>query len=208
MAKEGRHLSSAPPYGYRKEGERKERGLVVEDREAKILRLIFDACLQKIPLYKIREKACEIGFKRKGNMAIQRILKNPVYAGLLKVKTFKNYPGGLFPGAHEPIIDRVTWYEVQTKIKKSKKTKIKIDDNIPLRGILKCHCGKPLTGAASRGKSGRYYYYYKCASPGHNNISAIEAHQQFPGICKLMSIPERDMQLIRKKKATFVLNLK
>lgn len=133
-------------------------------------------------------------------MAIQRILKNPVYAGLLKVKTFKNYPGGLFPGAHEPIIDRVTWYEVQTKIKKSKKTKIKIDDNIPLRGILKCHCGKPLTGAASRGKSGRYYYYYKCASPGHNNISAIEAHQQFPGICKLMSIPERDMQLIRKKK--------
>lgn len=29
-------------------------------------------------------------------MAIERVLKNPVYAGLLKVEAYKNYPGGLF----------------------------------------------------------------------------------------------------------------
>ncbi|MBC9794956.1 recombinase family protein [Sinomicrobium weinanense] len=198
-AKEGPYLSSVPPYGYRKAGECKERILVVEDREAKIVRFIFDAYLRKIPLYIIREKACKIGFQRKGNTAIQRILKNPAYAGLLKVKPFKNYPGGLFPGAHEPIIDRVTWHEVQTKMKKPKKTRTKIDDNIPLRGILKCHCGKPLTGAASRGKSGRYYYYYKCASPGHNNISAIKAYHQFLGICEFMSLTKRKIQQIKEK---------
>src|SRR5690606_33209360 len=100
----------------------------------------------------------------------------------------------------EPIIDKATWHIVQNKIKTPEKTKSIINDNIPLRGILKCHCGNPLTGAASRGKLGKYYYYYKCNNTSkHNNISAIKAHQQFLGICKLMSISERDIQLIRKK---------
>ncbi|MET3037160.1 hypothetical protein ABXT08_13705 [Chryseobacterium sp. NRRL B-14859] len=38
-------------------------------------------------------------------MAIERVLTNPIYAGLLKVATYKTYTGGLFNGIHEPIID-------------------------------------------------------------------------------------------------------
>ncbi len=64
-------------------------------------------------------------------------------------------------------------------MKKPQKVRTVIDEEIPLRGVLKCHCGNPLSGARSRGKSGKYFYYYKCRFLKHNNISAIIAHDQF-----------------------------
>ncbi len=46
--------------------------------------------LGNVPLYKIKEIAYQSGFDRKGNMAIDRVLANPVYAGLVKVEPFKD----------------------------------------------------------------------------------------------------------------------
>lgn len=45
--------------------------------------------------------------------------------------------------------------------------------------VLKCYCycGKVVTGAPSRGKLGKYYYYYKYAKPHPLNPSADKAHQ-------------------------------
>lgn len=196
-AKEGRFIHNSPPYGYRKQGERKERCLVVEESEAKIVRFIFDTFLRGVPSYMIKKKVYELGFDRRGNSSIERILTCPVYAGLLKVEPYKEHPGGLFPGIHEPIVDITTWQMVQSKMKKPSKIRSIIDDEIPLRGLLKCHCGNLLTGAPSRGKSGKYFYYYKCRCPKHNNISALKAHDQFSMICELMSLPERSVKDIR-----------
>ena len=196
-AKEGRFVFKNPPFGYKKEGERKERQLVVNEPEAKIVKFIFDAYLRDVPLYKIKEKAYELGFDRKGNMAIERVLSNPVLAGLLYVEAYKEYPGGFFPAIHEPIIDMTTWQMVQSKMKKPEKIRTVLDDEIPLRGILKCHCGNPLSGAPSRGKSGKYFYYYKCRFSKHNNISAIKAHDQFMGVCELMSLTGSKVKEIR-----------
>ena len=86
------------------------------------------------------------------------------------------------------IIDKLTWNMVQAKIKRPVKERSIIDEAIPLRGVLKCHCNKPLTGAASRGKSGKYFYYYKCNESKHNNISAIKAHNQLLSACEMMSL--------------------
>jgi len=197
-AKEGRYVHNSPPFGYRKEGEGKQRKLVVNEKEAKIVRFIYDSYLRDVPSYVIKEMVSKIGFNRLGNDAIMRVLTNSVYAGLLKVDPFKEHPGGLFPGIHEPIIDITTWKMVQNKIIKPDKVKTIIDDNIPLRGVLKCHCGNLLTGAPSRGKSGKYFYYYKCKCPKHNNISAIKAHSQFLQICDLMSISKKTVDEIRE----------
>lgn len=196
-AKEGRYVYKNAPFGYRKEGERKDRRLIVEETEAKIVRFIYDAYLKNTPLYRIKEQAQQLGFATKGNMAIERVLTNPVYAGLLKVDTYKNYTGGLFDGIHEPIIDTTTWKMVQEKMKRPEKTRTVIDDEIPLRGVLKCHCGNPLSGAPSRGKSGKYFYYYKCKHSKHNNISAVRSHDQFLSICELMSLPSEQVRKIR-----------
>lgn len=190
-AKEGRYIGTRPPFGYIKEGEGKERKLIIEEKEAKIIKFIYDAFLKGMPLYKIKERAYELGFKTKGSTAIERVLSNPVYAGMLRVQGYKEYPGGIFPAIHEPIIDFSTWQMIQNKMKKPEKVRIILDDQLPLRGILKCHCGNLLTGAPSRSKSGKYFYYYKCKAPKHNNISAIKAHEQFLTACELMSLPEK-----------------
>jgi site-specific DNA recombinase len=103
--------------------------------------------------------------------AVEDILSNPLYYGYQYVKPWKEEPGGFFRLTdHEPIIDLITWNNVQDKMKKLPKIKIAIADNFPLRGVLKCHCSKLLTGAPSRNKVGRYYNYYKCTVSGHNNF--------------------------------------
>lgn len=198
-AKEGRFLTREKPFGYSKVGEGKQRHLEVNEIEAKIVNAIYDMFLRDVPLHKIKEIAYQAGFDRKGNMAIDRVLANPVYAGLVRVQPFKDLPGGLFPAIHEPIIDKTTWTMVQSKMKKADKVKVTIDAEIPLRGVVKCHCGAPLTGAPSRGKSGKYFYYYKCKHSKHNNISAIKAHEQFLNACELMSVSEKRIKEIRNK---------
>ena len=161
-----------------------------------IVRFIYDAYLRDTPLYLIKEQAGQLGFATKGNMAIERVLKNPTYAGILKVDAYKEYAGGLFEAIHEPIIDKTTWMMVQEKMKRPEKTMTVLDHEIPLRGVLKCHCGNPLSGAPSRGKSGKYFYYYKCKYSKHNNISAIKAHDQFLEACELMSLPTAKVKKI------------
>ena len=188
-AKEGRYIYKTAPFGYAKVGQRKDKHLVIIEEEAEIIRFIHDSFLKGVPYYIIERQARDLGFTVKGNDAIKRVLTSPVYAGLLNVKPYKDYPGGIFEGIHEPIIELANWNLVQQKIKKKIKTRVLIDDQLPLRAILKCHCGLPLTGAPSRNSRGNYYYYYKCKISGHNNISAIKAHEQFLSACKYLSLP-------------------
>lgn len=196
-AKEGRYIYKNPPFGYYKEGERKDRKLVINEAEAAIVRFIFDSYLRDIPLYIIAEQAREKGFRRSGNVAIQRILSYPLYAGMQYVEPFKNYPGGIFPAMHEPIVDIATWEQAQRKLKKPEKEKVVVSEEMPLRGVLKCECGKILTGAPSRGKLGKYYYYYKCDKTRHLNLSAIRAHDQLQQVFALMSLPDKALRLIK-----------
>ncbi len=44
----------------------------------------------------------------KADWLSNRVLANPVYAGLVRVEAFKDLPGGLSPAIHEAIIDKTT----------------------------------------------------------------------------------------------------
>lgn len=201
-AKEGRYIGIKAPFGYVKSGEGKARMLVIEESQAKTIKFMYDSYLHDIPLYVIKEQAFKLGFKARGNTAVERILTNPVYAGMLQVQGYKEYPGGIFPAIHEAIIDNTTWQLVQNKMKKPEKIRSILDENLPLRGILKCHCGNILTGAPSRGKSGKYFNYYKCKTSKHNNISALKAHNQLAEIFELMSLPQNIISDIKKSSVT------
>jgi len=96
------------------------------------------------------------------------------------------------------LIHNKTWSLVQNKINEPKGTRVILDEQLPLRGILKCHCGTPLTGAPSRGKSGRYYYYYKCKFSWHNNRSAVKIHDQLLSILELITLPEKMIDKITR----------
>lgn len=102
---------------------------MIEETEAKIIKFIYDAFLQDTPLYIIKEQARAIGFTRRGNTSIERVLSNPVYAGMLQVQGYKEFPGGIFPGIHEAIIDSTSWQIVQSKMKKPVHSRNVLDES-------------------------------------------------------------------------------
>ncbi|WP_216820656.1 recombinase family protein, partial [Cnuella takakiae] len=196
-AKEGRYIYGHAPFGYKFEGQGKSRHLVINEEQAKVVTYIFNAYLTNTPDYIIRERAAHMGLKHKGNSVVKDFLTNPIYAGHQVVKPYKDLPGGIFPALHKGIVDMETWSMIQQRLKGGGMERVIIDDNLPLRGVLKCHCQKPLTGAPSRGRHGKYYLYYKCRHKGHNNISATKAHEQLHEILKYMSLPQRLVAAIK-----------
>lgn len=64
-----------------------------------------------------------------------------------------------------------------------------LSTDFPLRGVLRCHCQKMLTGAPSRGRHGKYFNYYKCIHSGHNNLNANKVHEQLLEALNYMSLP-------------------
>jgi site-specific DNA recombinase len=89
-------------------------------------------------------------------------------------------------------------------MKKLPKDKIVISEDFPLRGVLKCHCAKPLTGAPSRGRAGNYYNYYKCPVAGYNNINANKAHQQLEEALNWMSLPDQMIKDIKEESSNLL----
>ena len=187
--KEGRYLGR-PPVGYKTQKDGRKTIIVIDEEPARIIRFIYTSFLEGTPIYIIYKKAREMGLKLTGKSTIPYILKNPVYTGLLQVKAYKENPEELVEGIHEPLVSRYEWNQVQEKLKPGKPLQI-IHDDFPLRSVLLCHCGKPLTGAPSRGHCGKYFNYYKCRISGHNNINANFAHQQMLQLMEYLSLPER-----------------
>ncbi len=106
---QGRYGTGPAPYGYRR-GIEGEKPLVVDDREAEVVRLIFREYLAtrstgKVVNY-LHSKSI---FTRKGNkwsrQAIAIILSNRTYRGRV------SYGGIETEGLHEPIIEPALFYK-------------------------------------------------------------------------------------------------
>lgn len=204
-AVKGRYIGARAPFGYKKEhwheGKKKLFRLVIVEEEAAIIRWIYDAYLRNCPIYLIKDDAKTMGLRGTKHTLIESILTCPVYAGMQIVKPYKDQPGGLYPlSDHVPIIDLVTWNQVQEKMNKKFKPRTIISEDLPLRGVLCCFCGVPLTGAPSRSKSGKYFHYYKCPKTSkHNNVSAIKAHEQLKQAFDYMSLTPQMVKSITLK---------
>ncbi len=109
-------------------------------------------------------------------------IRNPVYCGKIFVPKYKDEESRFVQGQHEPLISQALFYEVQDVLdgkKKMQRTKITVDDKIPLRGFLICpRCGRLLTGSGSKGRKFRYYYYH-CSSACGIRYRADLANDQF-----------------------------
>lgn len=110
------------------------------------------------------------------------MLRNLVYCGKIKVPAYKDEVEEIVEGIHEALISEDLFYQVQQVANGRRQIKAKWSkqiDELPMRGFLSCSkCGKNLTGSASRGNGGRYFYYHW--QPGcDERYSANTAHSRF-----------------------------
>ncbi|MCX0380884.1 recombinase family protein [Clostridium perfringens] len=155
--------------------------LEINEKEAEIVRVIFNEYRKGKGYKAITNKMNKLGYKtKKGNNfsvgSIRDILTNPVYIGEIRYNVRQNWsekrrrninPNPIrVKGKHEAIIDRELWDKVQLILesKKGKPSRI-YDGEYPLTGILRCpKCGAGMvisrtTNTLADGTKKRIAYY-------------------------------------------------
>ena len=191
---EGRFCGMAP-YGYNNARDPKDADkplIQINEEKAVHIRKIFRLYKQGLNPEAIRKEVRKDGFKQTGNSAIQDILSNPIYAGILMLPAHKGQPGREVNALHKPIISKIDFYSVQSRLNKRTVT-TQASEDVWLRGALYCHCGRKMTAGNSRGRHGKYYWYYKC-SEHRKDYSATKLHTQFKEILDTISFSESSIE--------------
>jgi DNA invertase Pin-like site-specific DNA recombinase len=163
--KGGRYMGRAP-YGYdNKTREDGSKYIVPNPKEAPTMLWISRSIAEDVfAPDQIGKMANENGVMiSKSNF--HREVRNPVYCGKIVVKQYKDEEEQWVDGLHERIINEALFYEVQDvltgRTKVLRVQSVKVCAALPLKGFLQCDkCDRPLTGSASKGRSGFYYYYH------------------------------------------------
>lgn len=188
--KEGRWCNHAP-FGYM--NRRDEAGkpmMVIDEVKAPIIAQVFSDFINDVPPREILSRARKSGFTPKGHSALERVVTNPIYAGMIKVFAYRQEPERIIRGVHGAIISEGIYYAALDKWNAQSAPKPRLlTKELMLRGVVLCDgCGKPLTGGRSKGRSGRHWWYYRCLGCAGHNYSAIEAHGNLHRILNAMSL--------------------
>ncbi|XZE35686.1 recombinase family protein [Pirellulaceae bacterium SH501] len=148
--------------------------LVVNAKEAEMVRTIFDSYLKLGSLLPVVEKLHELGWAnktwltRKGRTkggrpfdkcSVHALLTNQVYLGKIRHKD------QIHEGQHEPLIDQAVFDKVQTQLKehgRGEGKRLINRHNALLKGLLYCPtCGYTMVHCPTKKKS-KVYRYYVC----------------------------------------------
>ena len=185
------------PFGYvNSRGVNGEKIITINEKEAIAVRVMYKAYVDGAPFKHILKLGNELGYRNKGNGNIQRLLKNPVYAGMVKVPAYKGKPSRIIKAKHAPIISEALWYKAQELLGLGQKYVKHLKDEVFLRGVLHCNCcGRIMTAGNSKGKY-RYYWYYLCVDH-KENFSAIKCHDQFQEVLQHFTYRGKAFQYIK-----------
>ena len=164
--RKGMWMGGNPPLGY----DVVEKKLVVNPREARTVRHIFDRYFATGSVRELKEELDRDGITSKrrvsvaGNVsgggsfargAIYALLSNPTYIGEVPHKQAR------FPGQHEAIVDRETWDRVQRELKDKgpERRRKSAAAPSPLAGKLFDGEGERLVPTHAAKKGTRYRYY-------------------------------------------------
>lgn len=221
------YTNGARVLGYDKPDSPKE-PVKINDYEAEIVKTIFNLYLQGNGLRSIANNINANGLRtKKGNTfstdAIKRILKNPLYVGMVRFNLYVDYSKKrragindnpiLVKGRHKAIISQKQWDTVQEKMKRRSYTpKVLGDYSNILTGLIKCPaCGSSTiaSNTTNRLKDGtkkriRYYSCQQFRSKGSSVCSAnsiraddIEAKVQ-EQILKLLNQPSVLKEVVKE----------
>ncbi len=193
----GRYVARAP-WGYinTRDSEGKPM-LKILDEKAFVIRMIFKEYNKGKGVEEIRRLVIPFGFDRKGSSVIQEVLGNPLYAGLIRVPAHKGKPETIQRAIHRGIVTEADYWQAQARLHDKKITKQK-NEEVPLRGVLRCaECGRVMTAGNSKGRS-KYYWYYLCETH-KKNLSATKLHGQMNEILDMLSFNEERIEWMTEK---------
>ncbi len=192
-AKEGKFLSSVPPYGYDKVKIKDAKGytLAPNKDEAPVVKMIFEMYNKGLGITAIANKLDQMGIVPRyrdcwSKSTINDMLKNPVYLGKLRWSYKKetkekghrthrtiNKEYIFVDGLHPPLITNEEFNRAQETRKNNthKSVKKPLQLQNPLSGIIYCKkCGFPMTrvGANSRSKTA----IIRCSNKNCKTVSA------------------------------------
>ena len=190
--KRGMYMGGTPPLGY--DVDRAKKKLVVNDKEAVLVRRIFQRYLVLRSVTELTRELNEQGLTTKSWITkkgvhrqgrawnkshIYRLLKNPVYVGQVKHKD------KVYQGEHRAIIEKSLWDEVQTAMEgDGRKESFRSATPALLKGLIRCgHCGTSM-GVTFTKKGGKRYRYYLCQ---HANKSGY-------AVCPVKTVPAGDVE--------------
>ena len=180
--REGRFLGTAPR-GYKNVRDVNNKPIIVpHEQEAPLVIEAFEECSrQSCSLENLRKLMYKKGLKV-SRAAFPGLLRNRIYIGEIFVSGFKDEPDQHAKGIHQPLISRGLFEEAQAVLEGrayKRPTKNTAKDELPLRGFLQCRiCGGLLTGSASHGNGGKYFYYH-CQKGCPERFKALDANHRF-----------------------------
>lgn len=195
--RKGLYLSGRPPLGY----VRVDGRLQIVPKDAEVIRMIFEEYAKGGTCFTVAEYLLRMNILKKklsgefqpwAAKDIQRTLRNVLYAG------FVASGDELYPGQHQPIIEKELWDAVQKRLDAAQK---EVAQRMrprrqklvyPLSGVLRCaKCGKPMFGTYGC-KDGNVYRYYTCRTRKQLGASScacpnLNAQEIETFICEQMS---------------------
>ena len=166
-------------------GKRRKTKLIINEKEAEVVRIIFNEYANGKGYKAITNKINKLGYKtKKGNNfsvgSIKDILTNPVYIGKVRYNVRQNWSEKrrrninanpiITDGIHDSIIEESLWDKVQAILESKKGKPARIyDGKFPLTGILKCpKCGAGMVIMRTTNKlkdgTRRRLTYYACGN--------------------------------------------
>ncbi len=164
----GKFSGGPAPYGYRRRrDESDELVLVLDPTRAEIVRRVFaEYVAGETQLTIARSLSADGVPTSRGGLwhqgTVANILRNPVYAGMLR-----DGDDGYCDGVHEPIIDRETWEQTEAlrkaKARTHKRGRPSAGVHLFRKGILRCgECGGSMVPRSSRNRNGSLHESYRC----------------------------------------------
>ena len=176
--KKGLWMGGVCPIGYDKDPDPQSRTLVVNNEEARRVKILFELYEKLGWLRSVEREAETLGLRSKrrvyatgrvaGGKAFSRgqiyhVLRNPIYLGRIRHKETD------YPGQHQAIIDKDLWERVQTKLTEASQRKrrsatstnhsSKTADQSILMGKLFDETGDCLTPTYTTKNNRRFRYY-------------------------------------------------
>jgi site-specific DNA recombinase len=179
--KEGRWTTLAP-VGYRNIRTEDGRAMIVPSMDADLIREAFkDFATGAYGMEELRQKLVDKGLKCERSR-FPDLLRNRAYISKVLVPAYKDEPEYYAKAIHEPLITEELFFQVQDILDgraPNRPTKNTLKEQLPLRGSLECRqCGKNISGSASRGNGGKYYYYH-CTCGCNERFKAELANKCF-----------------------------